>query len=210
MAKWRWLDRLGRWWNGTVGKVVPRLQVRHWADRSIDAAPVAEWAAELADGSLTVAEWESRMRAEIKKEAIRQYIVGRGGLDKMTAKDWGSIGGVVGDQYKYLNRFAREIADGKLTEGQIRRRMEMYINSTREAYERAARRAAADANYDEVRWRLGVAEHCEDCVAFASLGWRPVKPWPFKNGQREALPASGDTRCLTNCRCSLDYRKARR
>jgi hypothetical protein len=31
--------------------------------------------------------------------------------------DWGSIGGMVADQYRYLDKFAQQIADGKLSEG---------------------------------------------------------------------------------------------
>jgi len=210
VAKWRWLKRLGRFWNETVGKVVPRLQVRRWADRSMDAAPVAEWAEGVASGRLTVADWEARMRAEIKKEALRQYIAGRGGLDKMTAKDFGSIGGVIGEQYKYLNKFAREIADGKLSEGQIRRRMEMYVNSTREAYERAAARAAKEAGEDEVRWVLDPgAEHCTGdpgCTELAALGWRKVADDPFKGH----VPGDGKTPCKTSCRCHREWRRSKK
>ena len=189
-----------------MGRVVPRLQVQSWANQSIDLSPAQSWAADLTEGRLSVQYWQQQMRQEIKREYIRQYLAGRGGVEQMTPKDWGSIGGAIAEQYRYLDRFAQEIADGNLTEGQIRMRSSMYINSAREAFERAKERAAAEARLDEVRWVLGIAEHCEDCVALSNLGWRAAKPWPFKVGGRNAYPGSGATRCKTNCRCHTEYR----
>ncbi len=207
--KWRFLDKLGQFWNQTVGKLVPRLQVRRWADRSIDAAPVAEWASDLASGRLTLDRWEALMRERIKLEMLKQYAAGIGGVDRMTARDYGSVGGMIADQYRYLSRFAREIADGNLTEGQILRRMRMYVNSCREAYERAYRRAAAEAELDEERWVMDPqAEHCSGdpgCIELSALGWQPVSANAF--GGR--LPGSGHTPCLTNCRCHIERRRAR-
>jgi len=209
VAKWRFLDRLGQWWNDTVGKLVPRLQLRRWADRSIDAAPIAQWASDLAADRLTVGQWEAQMRAEIKAEMIRQYIVGRGGLDKMTARDWGSIGGMCKEQFSYLSKFSREIAAGNLTEGQIARRMAMYINSCREAYERAQERAAKEAELDEVRWVMDPeAEHCTGdpgCTELAALGWQKVVDDPF--GGR--VCGDGKTPCKTACRCHREFRRGR-
>jgi len=189
-----------------VGRIVPRFRVQSWANQSIDLSPVQSWATDLAEGRLSVQSWQQQMRQEIKREYIRQYLAGKGGIDQMTARDWGSIGGAIADQYRYLDRFAQEIADGKLTEGQIRMRSGMYVNSAREAFERAKKRAAAEAQMDDVRWVLGIAEHCEDCVDLSNLGWRKSSPWPFKMGSRNAFPGSGDTECLTNCRCHLEYR----
>lgn len=206
MAKWGWVGKVAQFWNRTVGRLVPRLQVQSWTNQSIDLSPAQSWAADLAEGRLSVQSWQQQMRQEIKREYIRQYLAGKGGIEQMTAKDWGSIGGAVGEQYKYLDRFAQEIADGNLTEGQIRVRSGMYVNSAREAFERAKERAATEAGFTEVRWVLNVAEHCQDCIDLSNLGWQRAKPWPFKVGGRAARPGSGATRCKTNCKCSTDYR----
>jgi len=52
---------------------------------------------------------------------------------------------------------------------------------------------------NEEAWELGTAEHCGDCVAFASEGWQPLGTFPF--------PGDGSTQCMTNCQCSKIYRR---
>ena len=216
MARFEWRSKIAGFWNATVGRLVPRLQVNRWVTASIEAVPVGDWAAELAAGTLDVGTWQERMRGEIKREYIRQGLLGAGGVENMDAKRWGSLGGQIADQYRYLDDFAREIADGNLTEGQIRRRSEMYINSAREAFERAKERAAKEAELNEVRWELDPSpevEHCEGepgCTELSEMGWQPVDPWPFVASGRETHPGQGDTPCLTSCRCTTRYRKAKR
>jgi len=141
------------------------------------------------------------MREEIKAEYIRQYMLGRGGRAQMTSQDWGSIGGMIADQYRYLKDFAKLVAEGKLSEAQIRARAAMYANSAREGFERGQARANADAK--DVIWVLGPVktEHCNDCVAFAEMGVQLVADDPYSG----AMPGSGNTECLTNCACHLEY-----
>ncbi len=208
--RFEWRDKVAQFWNKTVGRLVPRLQVRQAADHVIDVSPVREWAEQVASGEMSVGAWHQNMRDEIRRNVIEQYLAGRGGTGPMTAKDYGSIGGVVADQYRYLDPFAAEVAAGNLSAGQIAMRSVMYINSAREAYERAQRRAVEQAGFNEVRWVEDPSpevDHCEDCVELAGRGWLPAKPWPFRSGRRDIYPGSGDTICLTSCRCFLNWRK---
>lgn len=122
----------------------------------------------------------------------------------MTPADWGSTGGIIADQYRYLGGFAREVAAGTLTEAQVAARSRMYINSGREAFERAKGRTEEEA--DEAAWTLTPAEHCPDCLDLAALGWQPREPWPFAVRGATAIPGSGATQCKTNCKCVIDYR----
>lgn len=199
--KFEWRDKLAQFWNKTVGRLIPRLQVREAADAVIDASPVKKWATRVASGEMRVGAWEQAMRDEIRRNYIEQYLAGRGGTGPMTAKEYGSIGGMIADQYRYLSDFAREVASGTLSEGQITRRAEMYVNSSREAYERAQKRAVAETDLDEVRWILDPqAEHCTGepgCEELAAMGWRRVAPWPFRIGRAEIFCGSGHTPCLT-------------
>ena len=114
---------------------------------------------------------------------------------------------MLADQYRYLDGFAAEIAEGKLSEAQIARRSEMYMNSSREAYERGQKRAMEIAGLQEVIWIKTAKESCPDCIELSRLGWQKAEPWPFRVGGVNALPGSGATQCLTNCRCYLDWRK---
>lgn len=198
MAKFNFRDKLAQFWNATVGKIVPRFQVRRWADQSIDAVPVDDLASQLASG-LNVGAWQQSMRENIKREVLRQYLAGRGGIEKMTQSDYGRCGAIIVDQYKYLDGFAREIKEGNLTEKQIAKRAAMYINSAREAFERAMDQAIKGTDQDEVRWVLDPSpevEHCTGepgCKELSDLGWQKIASNPF--GGR--VPGDGKTPCLT-------------
>lgn len=95
----------------------------------------------LTGDQLNVRDWETLMRQSIKDQYIQEYLLGRGGLSQMTQEDWGSIGGMLAEQYRFLDPFAQQIADENLTEAQIAARSRMYIHSSREAFSRATARA---------------------------------------------------------------------
>ena len=214
---WSWNESSHRYHDSATGRFMGRDEVLGYVQQSLDAARTAP-AITLADGSLSTGtdllsnlvgngmlsprDWHAQMREEIKAEYIRQYMLGRGGRGNMTSADWGSIGGMLSrDQYVYLRKFAQEVAEGKLSEAQIRARSAMYVNSAREAFERGQARANADA--EDVIWVLGPVktEHCEDCMAFADMNWQKVANDPYAG----AFPGSAATTCLTNCACHLEY-----
>jgi hypothetical protein len=153
--------------------------------------------------SIGVGSWVNSIRQALKDSYIQSYLFGLGGQQQLTQRDYGSIGGMLADQYKYLNSFAAEIAAGNLTPGQIRARIAMYARSAREAYERANARAwgipdgalpaiPGDGSSCEgltrcacswvkeetpggvnCYWTLGVAEHCSLCL-LNSTAWNPL------------------------------------
>lgn len=155
----------------------------------------------LSDGTLPPDQWYQLMRQEIKEEYIRQALLGRGGRAQMASADWGSIGGQLREQYRYLDRFYEQIKAGELSEAQIRERSAMYVRSGREAFERGKARAVVEAGYDEELWVVNHAlENCEDCLAFEAEGWQEIGYFPY--------PGEGATRCLTNCGCHKEYRRS--
>lgn len=155
--------------------------------------------AKLVTGQVTIQDWVTQMRANIRQAYISEYVFARGGINMMSQEDWGRIGGILREQYSYLDNFAREIADGKLTPAQIQMRARMYIQSATEAFERgkAAARGLSLPAYpgdgktqcgvnckcnwsireDEFRyycyWQLNPAEHCSDCI-INSQRWNPL------------------------------------
>lgn len=53
-----------------------------------------------------------------------------------------------------------------------------------------------------IHWRLGIAEHCDDCLSLA-LRSPFSKPGSGAGDELPTVPRAGETRCLSNCRCSL-------
>lgn len=150
-------------------------------------------------GTLPSADWAAVLWQEIKDEHIRQYLAGRGGVAAMTQVDWGSVGGSLSDQRRYFQAFVTQVAAGDMSEGEIRRRSQMYINSARESYERGYRRAIdASEAYGRERWVLGPTENCSGCKALAARGWVEI-------GELGTVPCAGATECKTNCQCGIEY-----
>lgn len=201
---WAWNAKAGRYYNTATGRFLTNAKALEYVQASADSAINASnlLAEYVSEAAISPSQWATMMRSEIKHEYIRQYELGIGGRGRMLAPDWGSVGGMVGEQYKYLDGFAADLAN--LSEGQIRARSRMYINSGREAYERAHGKVAAELGFDEIAWVLGpvLTDHCADCVAFANMGWQLVEADPYMG----AIPGSGATACLTNCNCNLEYK----
>lgn len=197
---WGWDPVAKRYRDLDTGRFMLRSAVLEWVEESLDASAVAtdQLAQFVIDGIVSPVDFGLLMRQELKEEYIRQYLLGIGGRAQMTPQDWGSIGGMLADQYRYLDRFVDEIASGEVPPGSLLLRVRMYANSAREAYERAHLKNAAALNMVEEQWVLGDAEHCPDCVAFAGMGWQPIGTFPF--------PGEGATECLTNCKCHKIYR----
>lgn len=184
-----------------TGRILSNADALDFVRQSIDAGAKAtdQLAALLDVGRLRADDWYTLMREEIKGEYIRQYLLGIGGIQQMDAAKWGQVGGMIADQYRYLSGFRDEIAAGELSIEQIKARSQMYIRSAREGYERAQARVANDKGMTQEKWVLGEAEHCDDCLAYAAMGWQEIGFFP--------VPGAGATTCLTNCQCHREYRK---
>lgn len=197
---WGWDPGAKRYRDTETGRFMPRGTVLDYVQESINGTSVATdlLAQYVADGTTSPADFTDLFREEIKGEYIRQYLLGRGGREQMTQADWGSIGGMLKEQYSHLPDFQAALESGELSEAQIAARAQMYVRSSREAYERAHERNAEDLGLSEEKWVLGEAEHCEDCLEYAGMDWQPVGTFP--------TPGDGSTRCKTNCQCHKLWR----
>jgi len=101
------------------GQWASRKQIEGWVSDAVAMADSGtdELARMIGDVQIDSRSWETSMRQQILEAYKQQYMLGKGGIEQMTAQDWGSIGGMVADQYRYLDRFAQQIADGLLSEG---------------------------------------------------------------------------------------------
>lgn len=191
-----WDEARARYRDSKTGRFVKTDQVVALSSASIEETSTI--AAKLA-ATKTGKAFEEILREEIKKETIRQYILGRGGVNRMTPKDWGSVGGSVREQYKHLSGFVADLEN--LTEPEIISRIGMYIGSSREGFEKGKLASVtASGNFTEERWVLAPdKENCDDCKALAAKGW-------VKIGTLGQVPGDGGTKCLTHCGCTIQYR----
>ena len=206
MPNFTWYGHpLYRYKDNDNGRFISRNQILEWEQAGIEAGvdKAKSLAEPVVSGEITVGQWQEQMRELIKQNAIQQAVLGCGGRGQMTQADWGMVGGVIADQYRYLDNFAQQIANGELTAAQIAARSAMYIRSTKEAFERMQSRIRGlpmmpcypgsgacsrcltncgcfweykwilSKNQWECYWRLGIAEHCEDCIDNSGK-WNPL------------------------------------
>ena len=76
----------------------------------------------------------------IKNTYIDLYSMGAGGRNNLSQRDWGRIGAILKEQWKYLRNMFDLISKGKLSVEQIINRFAMYINSANEALWKALTR----------------------------------------------------------------------
>lgn len=150
-------------------------------------------------GKLSLADWQSRMAASLKDGHITNMLIGRGGKNAATFADYGRVGGVIRSEYRALSQFAEQIKNGELSEAQIKARIQLYANSVQRSYWSGRTAAMSDAAYDIERRVLHPAEHCDDCIGYADMGWVPIG----------SLPEPGSaSRCGSNCKCTKEFGKS--
>lgn len=154
---------------------------------------------DLIKGKVPLAVWQQKAAAEIKNAWMVNLVVGKGGVNNLTLSDYGRAGNRLRGVYGHLNRFALDIASGKLSQAQILARIKLYSNNTMTAYYDGLTAAKQAVGYDQERRILQPAEHCADCVGYAEQGWVPIGTLPE--------PGIGSV-CNGNCRCLKEYRRS--
>jgi hypothetical protein len=206
MGFWNWNKKLRRYQKtaegaaalgGKAGDIIGHSQMIRLRDgyNANLAERVISVSAGLAEGG-SLTGWVNVMRENIKNAYINQYMLAMGGRNNMKPADWGRVGAEIKKQYRFLNQFANEIANGQLSEKQIANRAKMYIDGSTQLFERANVIARGMPDLPEYpadggqkckskckcNWRIVEtetgwdcyweleegAEHCEDCLANAA------------------------------------------
>jgi hypothetical protein len=203
---WTW-DDIGKFFKNLAGTIFGHSDLtdlrNEFADQAMgESDKLIERL--MRDGDLTIQEWQSEMRTLLKDTYRAMYELAVGGRENMTQADYGRLGGILAEQYRYLDRFAADLAEGKLSLAQALYRARLYIASSTQAYERA--KAASYGitlpqypgdgstqcltncrcewvikerkNDYACTWVLGEAEHCPDCLEAAQL----YKPYLVAKG----------------------------
>lgn len=152
-------------------------------------------AREVESGKLSVADWQTRMKNEIKTVHLESAAAARGGWAQMTKSDFGKVGAGLKFHYKKLKGFAKDIAAGKLPLGTIVARAAMYATAGGGVYENTRRDEAGEV-FTEERRKLAKSEHCPTCKEEAAKGWAKVG----------TLRKIGDSECMTRCLCRFLFR----
>lgn len=198
-----WDPRTGKYISATTAREIAQYRVIRGVEDFIDDSRrnIRKLTQDLLGQKINVADWQRAMAREIKESHVASYVAGRGGKQIITQADYGRMGGMLRwRQYRYLNEFAEQIANGELSPAQIQMRAEMYAGQARSFHYEGYRQAGLAAGFREERWVVDPAkENCPDCLENQSRGWVSFGSFPVP-------PGGGATRCLTNCGCHLEFR----
>ena len=169
----------------------PAARRRYMENRqSLFQVRVQDLARQYSQGKLDAGGWAQAMKREVKLLHVSQAVAARqGDFGGMTKSDWGKVGAEVKKQYRYLKNFESDMAkraeEGKDPAPILEARGKLYAGAGRKTFSRFDEPAGAQA----VRWSLGIAEHCPDCVELASQSW-------ISAGELHQYPGDGQTQCF--------------
>ncbi len=194
-------DEAALQYRGRSGRFVSRQEIRHALDRAITQAQtrLIGLADQLRGGMLTVKQWQNMMADELKLLHLYSAAAAKGGWAQMTATDYGRVGRILRDQYQYLNGFAATVADANyVLDGRFLARVKLYARSGRATYHAIQLNVMEDGGMTQRRSVLHPAEHCDQCVEQARLGWVDLHDERY-------IPLMSRT-CLSNDLCTEDFR----
>jgi hypothetical protein len=200
---WYWDDSAKRYRDPVTGRFVgvDQMQVLRevFIDQQKGLLESLVW--QFDEGKITYEAFRDIAKQIIKDTYIDLYAMGAGGRNNLTPRDWGRIGAMLKEQYKYLRNMMGQILRGEISPRQAISRFGMYINSANEALWKALTRdypftlpaypgdgsteclvnckcewhiVKVEGGYD-CYWVIDTeAENCEDCQIRAKE-WNPWK-----------------------------------
>lgn len=197
-SSWRYDPISGRY-RGANGRFLSQRAVEALVDGRINklAAALRRYTDMLSRGDITLDQWQSSVREALKLTHVQAAIIGNGGKDTMAQADWGRIGQRLRVEYAYLQGFARDLLDGRVSPALALARIGLYAQAVRGSYWEGATIRQGKQGYSLMRRILdSQAKHCQDCLDYAARGMVPMGSLPLP-GQRCA--------CRSNCKCSVKY-----
>jgi hypothetical protein len=189
-----------RYYDLQTGVFVSRASVTAGLESMMDVSALRMNALtqSLIDGGISLADWQTGMMTQIKNTHVASAALSNGGWANMNASDWGYTGSLIKEQYKYLDNYAKEIANGtQALDGLALVRSDLYADAANGTFWEMDKRSHLQDGYDEGRRLLEPgADHCDDCEEYAHDGWMPI----------DDIPEIGNSQCLTRCRCEIEYR----
>ncbi|MEH1785591.1 MAG: hypothetical protein V7L23_08365 [Nostoc sp.] len=152
----------------------------------------------LASGKIDIAEFQTRMAQSLKESHLRNAAVGAGGVKQFTPTHYGKVGAELKKQYKFLNGFGKDLAEGKLTPDQAIRRAGSYAQSARTSFFEAEFTSMGKVGFYAKRLLDAQSRHCGACISYQRLTWTLIQ---------NVIPPGVDCECGGRCRCRLVFRK---
>lgn len=160
--------RTSRYHSSETGRFVGRRTIVSLLESRVDgaAARYVELTTAFYEGRLSPAAWVEQMQTEQRRLTLQNEALGRGGWDRLGAKQYGRAGRDLRDQYAKIAGTARDIVGGKITLAQALARVNEYAGAARVHFWQAERETVQRSSSNMiVIWRR-----------FLEAGASPVNP----------------------------------
>jgi hypothetical protein len=151
----------------------------------------------LVAGTISVREWEIQTRYHLKNIRVWSYTINSGGQRNMNPEDYRILGTQGNVQNSLLRGFAQDLRAGKLTEKQLRARLELHVKANSQTADIARTQSHIKAGFTEERRLTTAIESCKECLLYARTGWIQINKLP-DIGQK--------CQCKANCKCYKEYK----
>lgn len=191
--------RTGRHRNKSTGRLVSLKEIEKELNKLIEQKKKDLFAVSryLMEGSITLDNWERTVAETIKTIQLQYLILEKGGINNVTPEDTLAIGRNLKNEYSYLNKFAKQLKAGQVTEKQMFARIKKYVDNTAVAKAIAQRQKKVELGDDWALRKLGANEnHCPACPNYAGIFPARLVVMP---GER--CP------CGKECKCSVEFFK---
>jgi len=180
------------------GRFISASEVRKAIGKTVDIVrnDMRMLGKKLATGKITLPEFQTQMRDKLKAAHSLTASIAKGGRAAMTARDWAAVGNSLKKEYKYLNNFARQVEQQRLSAAQIEYRSSSYASAVRTTYFKTDTVAKKEAGLKLVKRVLHAMESCAGCLSWAGRGFVPI----------DEMPPLGSQACRSNCKCGLEYK----
>ena len=198
-----------RYRSGTAGagQFAPRTAVLALTEDTIlsERKNLLEVGLKLAEGKITLRQFQADAAEVVRRLHVANAILGRGGIDKMSDRDWLEVARNLKTQYYAgfdpdtghrfgLKHLAADIKAGGVSAGQLQARLAMYASASKQSYWRAFKRTEEESGRGYGIRQLGQAEHCAECIQLAAQPPQPI--------DRVVLPGY-QCSCRALCKCTI-------
>jgi hypothetical protein len=197
-ADWSYDPVSGRY-RSENGRFLSRKAIEALVDGRVGklSTQLKDYTTRLSSGSITIDQWQGSVREAIKMSHIQAAVLGQGGRNALSSSDYGRIGQKLRQEYRYLERFVRDLLDGAVSSAHALNRIGLYAESVRSSYWEGTTVRQEQQGYSLMRRILdGQAIHCQDCIGYAQRGIVPIGSLPMP-GQR--------CECRARCKCTIEY-----
>jgi hypothetical protein len=148
----------------------------------------------LLNKAISFEDYQKLVKESVRDSHVQMMRLGRGGKERTAAIHYLDVANELREnQYPPLRDLFQQLADGKLSEAQLKARLKAYIKASKISFERGRESQQAMIKPMEVRLLGSTDRHCSDCIYYASRGIQPLG----------TLPVPGQAcQCRQNCLCS--------